>query len=435
MFENVRDHVADRGYVAVIHESDQSPTNGPGRPIAPPTYAGEKGTPAFAFTGDAYVPTPDTTGWHTTLRRDSNGDPVRAGRVCVSSVPAESGRGEEALWHSQKRIGVTLPGIIVGPPAEADADAAIAQTRKSTKSASAAQLNQAEAEARSAFKDFEVSTWTAAHRQADAWIKYAANPDDGSQIWQGGVLRDLITSASVYDGDALYRHFPNSGYAGMWLSSGVSRRHRIPRAYSSEIVGYEATGISRAATKLDVTGGASRDTALTIKDGELINAKGHKPSDLGFGQIPTSPRETLFQCGFILQQSSISLPVFRSFQYADDDDKRKARAAATVYTLLAITAHELAAEDAFLRSECSLVRGASRWGWRSSGNGPESIETLEVTDADTAAEALRDAVASAADVGLAFADPIHVPMSRVQAVIVAERVAREVSKSTTENDD
>ena len=261
------------------------------------------------------------------------------------------------------------------------------------------------------------------------------DPDGGSQIWQSGKLRELITSASAHDADTLYSYFPNAGYAGMWLSSGVSRRHRIPRAYSSEIVGYEATGISRAATKLDVAGGANKDTVLTIKDGLLINAKGHKPSDLGFGQIPTSPRETLFQCGFILQQSSISLPVFRSFQYADDGDKRKARAAASVYTLLAITAHELAAEDAFLRSECSLVRGASRWGWRANGNAPDSIETFEVADADTAAEALRDAIAAAADVGLVFADPIHVPMSGVQAIIVAERVAREVSKSTTEGDD
>ncbi|MFT3660145.1 MAG: type I-U CRISPR-associated protein Cas7 [Gordonia sp. (in: high G+C Gram-positive bacteria)] len=430
LYDTVRSIVCNPRAAALVSESTYTPAGGRAKPIAPPTYAGDVSA-EFAYTPDAYIPEIDAHGWHTEIKRDDAGRPMTATQVVVNSTPAETGRAEESLWLSQRRIcaDLTLPGIVVGGPDTETIDQVVAAAIKKV-GAGPGTAEKIRAEAGAILGDFEVSTWTAAHRQADAWIKYAATPD-GKQIWQGGSIRDLITTASSQHADELYSHFVNAGVYGMWLSSGVSRRHRIPRAYSSEIVGFEAMPVRRAATKLDVGGGAAKETTLNVADGELVEAKGHKPSDLGFGQIPTSPHEAAFVCGSILQQSSISLPVFRTFRFAADDDHRKRDAAATVFTLLAITGHELAAEDGFLRSECSLIREEVRWGWRqTSARGGAGVEEFDVPDADTAAAALVSAVAAAEDVGLRFAAPVTVQLSRAQAAVVAERVAREVTKST-----
>ncbi|WP_440713395.1 type I-G CRISPR-associated protein Cas7 [Gordonia sp. FQ] len=432
LYENIRAIIDDPRSAALVTESGYTPASGPGKPIAPPTYAGdEPGKSRFAYTDAAFIPVADERGWHSRIRRDEQGSPVTAPQVVVNSTPAESGRAEEAAWMFERRIDPEFrwPGITVTKPAQAIINAAIDAAITKTKVGSDT-AERIRAEALDVFDEFEVSTWTLAHRQADAWIKYANDPG-GKQIWQGGTIRELITRAGASDGDTLYSNFVNAGTFGMWLSSGVARRHRIPRAYSSEIVGFEARPIQRAATKLDVAGGAARETALNTVDGELVEAKGHKPSDMGFGPVPTSPHDAAFACGSVLQQGSISLPVFRSFQFGDDRDRRKQSAAAAVFTLLAITGHELAAESGFLRSECNLVRESARWGWRrASATGASGIEELDVPDADTAAAALLAAVEAAAEVGLQFADPITVQMSPVQAAVVAERVARETAKST-----
>lgn len=435
LYESIRESVLDRSTAAFVQESTQSPLIGPGKPIAPPTYGVDKGAVPHAFTADAFVPAVAANGWHTDLRRDADGNLIRADQVVINSVPAESGRAESGLWFSQTRLGITLPGITVGAPDSKVIDTALATLRTSPALKGNKRLtDKAESQARDALVDFDVSSWTLAHRHNDAWIKYCANPD-GSQVWEGGAIRELITAASAQKAALLFSYFPNAAVFGMWLSSGVSQRHRVPRAYSSEIVGYEVRGINRAATKLDTAGGASNETKVNLVDGALVIAKGHKPSDLGFGPIPTAPHQTAYQCGQILQQSSITLATFRSFRFADDVDQSKAHAAATVFALLAITGHEIAAEDGFLRSECSLARESSRWGRRlSNRSGDQAIEEFDVPNADAAAEALREALDAAHKVGLDFAEPMHATMSQVQADIVCDRIAREITKTADQGD-
>lgn len=430
LYETVISTVSDSRAAAIVTESTYSPANGIGKPIAPPTYAGDDREAAtFAYTEHAYVPVSDENGWHTQIRRDADRRPQTAAQVVVNSVQAESGRAEEATWTSPYRLDFELPGIVVEPPKQEVIERAITEAIKKVK-AGPEMAGRIQAEVSAVLRDFEVSTWTLAHRQADAWIKYAANPD-GTQVWEGGEVKDRITEASARNADLLYSYFVNAGAYGMWLSSGVARRHRIPRAYSSEIVGYEARPIRRAATKLDAAGGAAKGTALTMKDGKLIEGKGHKPSDLGFGQVPTSPRESAFECALILQQASISLPVFRSFRFSEDSGHEKRTAAAAVFALLAVVGHELAAEDSFLRAECSLVRESARWGVRrSSSTGAAGIEDIDVPDADTAITALREAVEAAEAVGLSFAPRTTIALSPVQTAVVAERVARELAKTT-----
>lgn len=414
---NVMQHVKDPAVAGLTRETTYQPLGGASAAVSPPTYArpasDKSKTPLHAVSDNTFIPIRDDSGWFSAFRRDQDDGPVLGTRVVLDSVGAESGRAETCLWEAQDRLGIRLPALIVGGD-----DAPVGASRDAQ---TAAALS------------VEVSTWQAAHRQNDAWMKFAET-EAGTPVWQDEAprsIKELITTTSARTGEQLYRNFPNSAIYGFWLSSGAAVRHKMPRAYSSEIVGYGAHGVKAGATKLDPVGGASDTSKVSFKDNALRfgDTKGKKPSEAGFGQVPRTVYVTQYVCELILQQAGISLSVLRSIHFADAEVKASAL---TTLTLLALTGHVLAEEDGFLRTGCALVPVEQRLGWVSRGHA--TPEELTIDSTDEVIEALHESVEETASLGLAFAEPIRLRYSGAEQDLIAERVRVEAAKAFTAAD-
>ncbi|AXE38320.1 type I-G CRISPR-associated protein Cas7 [Acidipropionibacterium virtanenii] len=415
---NVMQHVKDPAVAGLVLETVHRPLGGASVAVSPPTYARPEGDksriPLHAVSDTAFIPERDDSGWYSAFRRDPDGSPVLGARVALDSVGAESGMAETCLWNAQDRLGIRLPALIVG-----GSDAPSGAPEPDSQIAAALRV--------------EASTWEVAHRQNDAWMKFAQT-ESGTPVWQDeapGSVKELITTTSPRTGEQLYRHFPNAAIYGFWLSSGSAARHKMPRAYSSEIVGYGAHGVRTGATKLDPVGGASDSSRVSFKDNALKvgGAKGKKPSEAGFGQVPRTVFVTQYACELILQQASISLSVLRSIHFADTQAKDSAL---TTLTLLALAGHALAGEDGFLRTGCALVPVEERFGWVSRGHA--SPEELTVNSTDEIIEALQESAKETASLGLAFAEPIRLHYSGAEQHLIAERVKTERDKAFSEGE-
>nr|WP_281285160.1 type I-U CRISPR-associated protein Cas7 [Klugiella xanthotipulae] len=400
------------------------PLGGPNTPVAPPTYARQKGddskAPNYAMSQNAFVPKRDADGWYTQIEHNNEGTPRTAMRVLLDSWGSQSGRAETAIWNNQDRLGITVPALVVSGIPEGKQPELFDNATLDEQFMAALNVN--------------VSTWELSHRHVDGWIRFATE-DGTTQVWQSedpDSLKALICSASAQRAETLFKYFPNSAIYGFWLSSGSAMRHKLPRAYSSEIVGYGAREVVAGATKLDAAGGASKQSrAENVRNALTVLAPGKRggkePSTFGLGQVPSQPEVRGFMCETILQQSSISFAVLRSLRF-DNEERRVA--ALTVLVLLAMAGHALAQEETFLRSECALVAEETRWGWKRQGSGatPEAVEIDGVNDI---AEALREALSDAEKVGLSFAAPIRLNFSEAQQKLIAERVEAEVTKQET----
>lgn len=451
LYEDVLARTSDPEIVAVVMEEVLEPTKGPNSVICPPTYSGgEQRKPHFAVS-EGPVPRPDATGWYREAERAPESGEVRmASRVVVNALAACADRAETAIYRYQHELGLTLPAFVVcGHPTEAAIDAAISRSKQKAKVT--ADLRE---QIRRAL-DIDVSTWELAHRTADSWLQFAVDPVSGRQIWAttDGAIKKVLLAIGHEAGENVYAHAPNAAVYGAWLSSGTARRQAIPRAYSCEITGYGAKESVRAATKLDRMGGAPKSVTLSSgRDGIAQAAKGDPPAKLGFGQIPSDPAPRGFTCEVILSQASISLRALDRFRYAAPDDSetrdaseipdgaatdrehlatQRRQAATRVYTLLAMAGHLLAQRDGFLRSECDLVTVEQRWGWRR--HGVRQPIPLPIPNLPEVADALQQAVADAAEVGLVFAKPCEVSLSEPQIDLVVERVVAEALKVTVDD--
>lgn len=414
LLETIQSHVENPLTAGLIIETKFSPLNGPGAPVAPPTYAGEGGESrsSHAVANQAFVPARDDRGWFSTIERESNGQPRLARRVVIDSYGSQSGRVETALWRNQDRLGISLPALIVGGDSftEDVADSQIAQALQ-----------------------IEINSWETAHRHTDSWFRFASEDGSTKQIWQDdqSETKKLILTSSAENPVSLYEHFVNSALFGFWLSSGTAQRHRLARAYSSEIVGYGAHPVESGATKLDAAGGASKDIklsqdssgAIVVSSSTRNIKKAEKPSVFGFGPIPSSPAVRSFVCELILQQSSISLGVLRTLKFSEEQKNN----ALTVLVLLAMAGHMLNREESFLRSGCALVPESERWGWKQQFSSVEPLDTVTLNDITAA---LGDAINEAEAVGLKFAPPIHLMFSQTQRTIIKNRVTAEEKTKT-----
>lgn len=434
LYDSMTEMVADPAVSALIIEEELEPAKGRYATIAPPTYAGESAQdPAkFAESSDVLVPARTESGWHHDYRRDDNGEPRRRPSVIINSLGACADNAETATYVQQERLGVRLPAVVLdGSEVGDDRIEKLLKTKKEQPETDGhrQQITQA--------VDLQVSSWEAAHRMADSWFMYGNELEAKQQVWAGdSALKQVLLNISHESGDIVYQNAPNAAIFGNWLSSGTARRHAIPRAYSCEITGYGASGISKGATKLDPTGGASEASRLRVSASGLASTEGgkgaKKPSEVGFGQVPSKVRNRGYQCELILKQASISLKALDRFVYIDDGDRQKALAAKRVYVLLAIAGHLLAQEDGFLRSECDLVMVDQRWGWRRHGNRvPEPIDPPTLDDT---ADALRRAVTDAEEHGLVFAEPVRITLSDAQVGLVIDRVLKEGATGAREEE-
>ncbi len=420
--DQIRSIVADPSVAAIIAETVLNPVSGPGAAIAPATYArtgnNKLKTPNFAFTEKAFVLKRSESGWHDEIVRSENGRPCLEGRVVIDSVASQSGRAESALWeHRADRLGIDLPGLV------------LSGTGEEASGGSASELREMEVALQR-----EISSWNAAHRQVDGWFR-AATLDGSHQLWEDSAsgesvkLKNTIASANAEDGEALYSMFANAAIYGFWASSGTASRHKLPRAYSSEIVGFGASPVKAASTKLDPFGDASNNTYVASKGSEIVvdlKKKAddkHKPSVFGFGQVPSDVATRGFTCELVLQQSSVSLGVLRQIKFATEE---RAIAARTVLSLLAIAGRQLSSESAFLRSGCALVASEEQWGVRR--HLQPAPEPLNIGSTDEVIQALRESVDDAEALGLAFEKPVVLHFSAAEKELIKARVDEAMAK-------
>ncbi|WP_435298971.1 type I-G CRISPR-associated RAMP protein Csb1/Cas7g [Timonella sp. A28] len=417
-------NVARPEVAGLVIERTLEPLSGVTTPIAPPTYAGAKsGESTFALSEDTFIPTFDENGWLSQLSRNADNAPRKGTMVIIDSVGSQSGRAETALWNNQERLDLTLPGLVTtGNPDGNDSNEKTLLNR---------QLHEA--------LSVQASSWTLAHRQVDATLRYSTQ--GGKHVWGEKEdlpesVKGLVLSASPENADLLFSHFPNAAIFGYWLSSGSAARHKMPRSYSSQIVGYGASPVNSGATKLDFVINPLSTTPLTQKGDDLsVDLKGKsgkvRPSQFGLGQVPSQTKTTGFICELIAQQASISLTNLRTLRFSTPEKKQ---AGLTVLTLLAMAGHYLSSEETFLRSSCALVTTGERWGWKiNNGHKAETVD-LTITSFEEIVEALHEALKDAKNVGLEFAEPIQLQFSTFLNDLITYRVTEEHDKAAGEAD-
>ena len=434
LFDDITKLLEDDDNVAIRMQGELEPVQGAGAAICPPTYAGSGKGPSFAASDGAFVPVRDEqTGWFDEVARTEDG-PRRSKRVVINSIAACNGAMETALFRARERFDLALPGFTVAgealsAEARAELDRAVTKALKSASESTQAAIRREVQQA----LGVRASTWDLGHRMADAWLMYAEGTD--GQVWtEGDPIKGVLLRIALEHGDTVYAYAPNCALFGNWLSHGTARRNAIPRSITCEITGYGVSEVHRGATKLDPMGGAT-STGRKLKQtdsGIEIAAAGKKPSEFGFGQIPTAEAVRAFSCETILRQAAISLTGLAKFRFENDRARARSRGARRVFVLLGMLGYLLAARETFLRSGCDLVTVDERWGIRR--HGVRTPVDFPVPTIDETAQALRQAIDVAAELGLVFAEHTVLAPSVAQLELILDRVVHELKSVQSESD-
>lgn len=331
---------ADEGTDAGITiRVEYEPLAGPGAPIKPPTYPGERqgDPPRFQI---------DRRWW-------GNGDerlPVEV--VVVDNVPSQANRYEAALAGLRDELG--LPEVLLDLSSVAGLPPHLPR---------------------------ELSGFRFPHRNADAYLRDSML--DGTSFPNTEVGK-AIFAATPDAPSALLQWFPQALLYGFWQSHLGKKRSqaKLARSWVSEIAGYEPA--STESSTLGVKGdplNLSVDESAQYDEEDLLSeswaliqgsskgaAKGTKKerlSEIGHGQVPISASAPMgVSCSAIVQRSTLSFPGLRRIHF---DGAEASAAARAVLAALGIVAHVEAFGRPFtLRSGCDLrqgMNGSATWTW------------------------------------------------------------------------
>ena len=417
-------------FAAIRYIGDMIPTGGRGAPVAPPTYVGQvKGVPEFAYSAEH--PVPDPASGYTRFLTDENGAHVLRPAVVINSLGAEAAAVEAAIFAGQEELDVTLPGIFLNADDYSDADLE-AIAKKSLNNAKSQYTPETLAQAlRFDLESAHASTWTTPHRHADTYIRHAVIDD--KQIWAnpGSEAYSIIAQAAQGRADRLFRYFPNAALMGFWLSSVAPRRHKLARALSSTVQGYDAHEVVYGFTKGDVLGGITSTTGVrrNSKTLELESVEASDetaPAKVGLGFVAKSPMTRAFTCSAILRRSSISLTHLRHLSVPGNPGASTQIADVLawmgVYGLLA------SATEGFYRSGCDLVTGSENSTLTLIGR--DGTETPWDVSVEDAAEGFRVAYSMLPE-ELRFAEPIEasypktIVAARADTLVTESKIAQE----------
>lgn len=262
-----------------------------------------------------------------------------------------------------------------------------------------------------------ISAYKLPHRVYDAILR---DSTDGATTFRDTAIGRSLVSARPADATALLRHAPTVLLFGGWdsfagLKVGAAK---WPAALSGQILGFDAqlsrkTGVRvdpleisiddfqsyKAAAPAEVW---TLDPAAAEKDG-----KGKpvtlKPSEVGHGNIPAAVAFKGAWVSRIELRASLSITRLRRYHFPLDKAASPERDHAATTLLLCLGVALLAerlARGLDLRAGAELDVRTARWLARSS---MADDQPLEIT-AETAREALAEAIAAATALGLGFAD-------------------------------
>ncbi|GAA1471226.1 type I-U CRISPR-associated protein Cas7 [Corynebacterium felinum] len=444
---------ADRNAAIILCDTTYEPAAGVGSPIAPATYAKSeskadaKKPSEPAFTERTVLRKPNSLGFHTPIM--DNDSPRIGSAVQVASVGDQATRVENALWA--ERDALDLPGIVLNVD-ESALNLAEEVFRNELKKR-AKKFNHPTERSESYLPEFlrlmefgGVSSWTAPHRHADAWLRTSIDPRTNRPVWAGGDLYNTIISGGPTNVLPLLKLSPNALLFGYWLSIGAPIAHKMARSFTASIIGYDAHKLWISATKGSPYP-ASGKTAMSTdpQTGEITfqpnqsakNAKGFdSPSHFGFGMVPTAWSNKLVTCANILGSTTISLTGLRA-AVAQDQSLNGEQKTAVVAALaaLGIYGRILANENSFLRSGCDLIDTNNSWGLRRRGT--REIDSLNIgNDKSVLLPTVKETLDHARKLGVfgSSKDRIYLVPSKQGLQIITEAILNQSSGSSKESD-
>ncbi|AJE23687.1 type I-G CRISPR-associated RAMP protein Csb1/Cas7g [Azotobacter chroococcum] len=330
--------------------------------VCPPTYAARKGEPPYIA-----------------FRQAVMGAELRD-VVVLDSPQSQSNRIEHALLSAHRAGHIPYPDILITFPEE--------------------------------IKEPDISVLQLSHRIYDAVLRTA---NFGHEPFFSSAIGRAIQDARPNHATALFEHAPLTLLLGGWDSNGgmVSKAAKLQRLMTSEIIGLDARPASLSATKLDVLDIRSQAAELMQSDDPVrrfeikpqkSRGKGKKPSEFGFGNVPSTdvPRAAVISSA--IQTSVLSCSGLRSLCFPSANGQvHPERDQAGHAVLAALALYGLLAQNEagyLLRSRCELI--------------PEADGQLELIgrtlqdvthsrlSSDDALTLLKQAIAHAAGFDLAF---------------------------------
>ena len=356
--------------------TDHQPAGGPGDKVFPPTYEGGK--------------------YATEERIDpATGEARRC--VLLDSVQSQANRMELALLEAHRAGKVELPLLVT-------------------------RFDQDELP-----KKFAVTSLEAPHRVADALFR--------DSLFRGVIFRKsvkgaILDTADVRNAAGLFGLCPTALIFGLWDSTGPrgGLGAKFQRAIVSEIVGYDAVGGKKTASRIDPAqirleagplyarnsaGDDDPEWMLNDKSNPKKLGKDGKPSEANHGNVTPSIEEGGFTLSKARQTTTLSLAVLRRLRFplngAADSDHNVDLAARTALAALGLAAGSLARVDTDLRSRCQLFAEREPvWELLDRPGDPPREFALSPEDALTLLEA---AVAEAKTAGLPWEGKIELTPS------------------------
>jgi CRISPR-associated protein Csb1 len=365
--------VTQRGDRAVVRiTAAYEPVGGAGTKIFPPTY------PPRAYSGQP-EPSP-----YVLESRFVDGK--RREDVLLDAVASQANRAEEALLKA-RRSGVALPLLELRHHGETEV---------------------------------VLTSLEFPHRYADAYLKDSLL--DGMAFDRTALGKSML-AASLADTRALYANDPGSLVFGAWNSHRKGRQQKFPRAYASEVVGWDPVVGARNAGRMDplnLQGAARRSESgwEFLPAGEKV--KGERLSEIGHGNIAPNAAHGGVTISSATRTATLSLAVLGRIGFGDVPAD-SAVAARTVLAAYALLADRLAfgGPGLWLRSGCELVTLSERLEWIGRGGLAEPFEL----PADVAVRVFELAVARAAECGL--------PLSTETQALTPSRLAKAIEFSLT----
>ncbi|CAD5374846.1 CRISPR-associated protein [Rubrivivax sp. A210] len=334
--------------------------------VCPPTYAASKrGEPPYIAFRRAFV---------EGQQRDV---------VVLDSPQSQSNRIETALLDASRAGRIAYPDIEIAFPA--------------------------------AFGEPVYSVLQLSHRIYDAVMR-ACMLDD-VPFFETNIGRSVL-QARLATATALFTHAPVTLTLGAWDSNGGGgpMAAKIPRLLTSEILGLDAHPADISATKFDPmdirkdvaelvpTHDTLRRFELKAAGGKAGKEKPKKPSEFGFGSVPSTAVPRAAVINGAIQTSVLSCSGLRHISFpTDDGEVIAARDQAGRAVLAALTLFGLVAQNEsgyLLRSRCELLPHDSGR-LEMIGRTLQQVETVSL-EAGTARTLLAEAAQHAAQHGLNF---------------------------------
>lgn len=352
--------------------TDYQPAGGPGDKVFPPTYEGGK---------------------YATEERIDPETGERKPCVLLDSVQSQANRMELALLEAHRAGKVPLPLIVT-------------------------RFDQPKL-----LRKFTVTSLEAPHRAADALFRDSRLNGVMFRKSDKGRILDM---ADIRNAAGLFGLCPTALVFGLWDSTGPrgGQGAKFQRALVSEIVGYDAVGGVKTASRIDparITLGAgplyerradtdeSPDWTLNEQEGKRKFKKTGKPSEAVHGNVTPTISDGGFVISKARQTTVLSLTALRRLRFpfngATDSDFETDVAARTALAALGLAAGTLARNDADLRSRCQLfAETAPTWELLDRPGEPPKAFDL---DGDAALRLLADAIEEARKAGLPWEDRIE----------------------------